>query len=1392
MATSTKDVKLRLSVETLGEADIARLKTAVLQLAKEGGDAGPEFQRLVDALDQLGAQGTALAQFQQLAEQTERLGREQAAAAQRVDEMAERLAAARTSAASFADAQQQAGEALRAAQTAVLQVSGEIVKLRSQYDTAGRATDEYRSALAALVDRQTAARTSALEARAALAEANKEYGTAERQLKTVETAYARADKAARDVGQAFADSTGALRDAEQAAEALGVSTADVAGAQAALTASFADLGTEAQQLQYWLDAGAQALRDQEAEAQRTAQQQQALLSSLNAEIKLRQSLSAEREQAAAASRAAAEAARAEEQAQEQAAAAARAKADADAEMAEHNRLIAIQQAALNDLHRRSADALHAETAAIREATQGASLYEAAKRQQADAERAAATAAEQAMQRIDDAFRSVGVRSAQDLQREIDEVRAAMVTVQTHANATGARLAGAFQAGEDRIASLQRELRELNGTLTIGDRVSRLFAGSLSQITAGNLLADAIGSMVERVKDMGREFITTNLEVQRLSRALTQIYGSTTAAAEQLEFLRRTANDSGVAVGAMSDAFVRFSAATRSSGIDLETVNGVFAAVTRSAGVLGLTNDQVTGTLEALGQMASKGTVSMEELRQQLGDRLPGALSIAARGLGVTEDKLASMVEAGNLTARVFFPAFEQGLRETFGSGTERVEGFVQAWNRLKNAVAETAQQASNTSFFSTTGKVMDALASNIGGVVTALTTLAQAFVVVKAINIGASFLATGEAAAVAARAVAAKTASLAANAAAATTAAAANSRLAVAFGTMAAGARGALALIGGLPGMLALVLLNARELGTWIGESIGRWTSAGESIRQYEEAMRSQADAERAAAEQKRALKVEQDQLNLKTTEAATKATQAAEAAVTNAKKAVEAKEAEIAVSATLAQIVGDEEGVLRTAAIAAVDRATAQRTLTAETAALVAATEAEIAAVERTRDASGRLTEKQDEQVQKLRELLTGRREELKAAEANTRTQELERVQRQLTADLYRDNADRIDELAKAHENARSKAETMAASGVMSADQLRLANAEAAASARVLADGYSDLAARTKLKADAELASLAGTQARLSVEQGAYQQLAASARQMGDYAMAIYYEIEAKRIQIQVTELTAKAKRLEAEALEKAAIAERDALTKTGQLTEAKRLEIEARIANAKAKAVEAGASAAVIRALEAEIANLRAGIDLKNRSADANDRDSNSRLKNASAIDKQTDALQRQQRLTSDGLETNKDGSAKGTFNNTLPLDQVNAIIAKLNSGRLSADDLSAAQAAMQQASNARDWINATVRNSPGAVSTAAQQDAMRLYNGARSALEQVQALVQQGNAGSASRPGASPAPAPSPAPSSSKTVTVKLQLPNGRTETVNTVDQASADAMLRALEQASRSAS
>jgi tape measure domain-containing protein len=67
------------------------------------------------------------------------------------------------------------------------------------------------------------------------------------------------------------------------------------------------------------------------------------------------------------------------------------------------------------------------------------------------------------------------------------------------------------------------------------------------------------------------------------------------------------------------------------------------------------------------KMLSKGNVQAEELRGQLGERLPGAISYAAKALGVTTRQLNKMLEQGQVLAEDMIPKLSRVLREELGA-----------------------------------------------------------------------------------------------------------------------------------------------------------------------------------------------------------------------------------------------------------------------------------------------------------------------------------------------------------------------------------------------------------------------------------------------------------------------------------------------------------------------------------------------------------------------------------------------------------------------------------------------------------------------------------------------------------------------------------------------------
>lgn len=1517
MATSNKDVKLRLSVETLGEESVARLKDAVLKLAKEGGEAAPAFQGLADEIDRLGASNDALQQFQALADQTERLGLEQTAAAERLAALGAQLAAARANTEGFAEAQRQATGALASADRDVTKFTAELVKLRGSYVGSAKDTDEYRTKLGALVDKQTAARLAAQEQGAALTEANKAYTAAAREQAKLQTAYDKTESSVKRVQTVFQQTATALQEAEAAARSLGLSTDDVASAQGQLSTSFAAVGAEAEELQYWLDAGAQALREQQAESKRTIQTQQEHLTSLNAEIRLRQQLIAERTKAAEAARAGAAAAAAEEQAQRAAIAAARAKADADAEMLEHNRLLAIQQAAMNDLYRRGADALNQEAAAIREAAQATALYEAAKERQTLAERAAAEEAEKAAARIASAFDKVGIQSVQDLEREILEVRQAMETLRATAGLTGPAIDRAFATGEQRIQALERDIRQATGALTAADRAADIFRNSMGQIAAGNLVADAIGSMVERVKELGREFVNSIVALDQMRRGLNAVYKDTAVTTAQIEFLRATASDAGVSVGALSQEFLRFSASMTTAGVPLQQSNDLFEALIKAGSSLGLESEAVAGALNALGQMAAKGchapgtlirmadgtalavediavgdavmgsdgrarkvlelaagteamyritptegtpflvnrshklrllardglcstvmlrdylyeiegvggslirngaattfqvrsegvgpyhgfvldgdhlyldaqgfehhnTVSMEELRQQLGDRLPGAFGLVAKGLGITQAELVKLVESGNLAARDLFPALTQSLKSLHGETT----GLVPTWERFKGALTEMAQNAGDAGWAVVLNGALKLLGGTILTVLHAVSLLSEGF-----FSVG----------------------------------------------------RAAIVFFESLRG-------NGAQAMAWFNEESLKMQERLERQKQSLDKMlepQKQYSAGQAAAAQSNTKLAEsvaevvarttglsrEQQLQAVATalagnaalDASTRYVQfglAAAALLEKQKeqtlastKTAEAAKIEGEALIQIAQLRGDQVGILEASVAAAEKEAAAMAKVSESRNTELAILKQQLAQVEVNRVARQLSTEDVKVEVQEIEQKIIAAEGEAARSRESAAALRIEAVERRVATQTYADNSARVNEYRTAVEIATRAVEVAASAsrvGLATDAEVLSAKERLAVAQRLYSDALQDSVSKIDLETAAKSAGLQVEAASYGARVQSAEIMARQARLLGDTTQATYWEIEAKRASIEVTRINYEIKRLEAEAELKALEIQKLLIPMNDTLRTQKLQEIEIRMQLQKVKLDEAGAGDEVVRALEHEVSAMIVNQNQRRASGGAISTDTSLRQQNAGAIDKQTTALQNQQAVlgqkpvanqrqvdsenpygkTSDGFKANKDGSAAGGFTNTLVTKTAFDLVEKSRAGLLTAADLEMAQEGFRQAQEVMRYIQNT---QAGFASQIARSSSEAIYQGAKSALEKVNRLVAiEAEASAEPRVQAAQTAAAQPAaaqpPTSNKTITVRLQNGNN-TESVTVANQAQADALIRALQRASLTAS
>lgn len=286
--------------------------------------------------------------------------------------------------------------------------------------------------------------------------------------------------------------------------------------------------------------------------------------------------------------------------------------------------------------------------------------------------------------------------------DVDKLGKGLDRLGAEANQTGQEAQGGGQAlremGKDAqtaavaVGKAASELQEMGAAA--GRSESRLGATRRGLTSISTQLDEAQKKMGE-LRDLliagfsFNEFVQAAAQMESVSAGLEAVSGGSAAAGEQMDFVRRMANAAGADVAAVGQSFLGLAAATKGTAVEGEPARQVFEAVTLAMAKAGKSSADTQNALLALSQMASKGTVSMEELRGQLGEALPGALQAAASGMGVTTQDLIKLVETGQVAAQDLFPALAKGLNDLYG-GASSAQTLSQEITNIKNAFVDMA------------------------------------------------------------------------------------------------------------------------------------------------------------------------------------------------------------------------------------------------------------------------------------------------------------------------------------------------------------------------------------------------------------------------------------------------------------------------------------------------------------------------------------------------------------------------------------------------------------------------------------------------------------------------------------------------------------------------------
>lgn len=196
-----------------------------------------------------------------------------------------------------------------------------------------------------------------------------------------------------------------------------------------------------------------------------------------------------------------------------------------------------------------------------------------------------------------------------------------------------------------------------------------------------------------------QFIKMAAELERMAILIGTLEGSFATANQRMDQLIGLASRAPFSLNAITDAFIKL----KTAGIEPITGadgGGPLKALIDGLSAFGATDQQFNRVALAIQQMAGKGVVSLEELRQQMGDAIPTAMRLMAEGLGMTTARLISEIGKGNIEAQRGINALLTTMREKYSGMADLLTNTMGgAYRQLATQFNRLAEETRRAGFF---------------------------------------------------------------------------------------------------------------------------------------------------------------------------------------------------------------------------------------------------------------------------------------------------------------------------------------------------------------------------------------------------------------------------------------------------------------------------------------------------------------------------------------------------------------------------------------------------------------------------------------------------------------------------------------------------------------------
>jgi tape measure domain-containing protein len=197
-----------------------------------------------------------------------------------------------------------------------------------------------------------------------------------------------------------------------------------------------------------------------------------------------------------------------------------------------------------------------------------------------------------------------------------------------------------------------------GAVGRGGGIASEIASEFGQATKQVLLFGTAYKALAAITALPGNIVNATANLQSFRNQLEAVTGGGKIMTSSLKLIEDTVSKFNMPIDSARQGFVRLYASMAPAGISGETIENIFTGLAATSTTLGMSSDQVDRMTYALSQMASKGQITSEELKGQLGDVFPQAVSLFAEAAGFLNDTMDDQAKAKGISS--FLKALEDG------------------------------------------------------------------------------------------------------------------------------------------------------------------------------------------------------------------------------------------------------------------------------------------------------------------------------------------------------------------------------------------------------------------------------------------------------------------------------------------------------------------------------------------------------------------------------------------------------------------------------------------------------------------------------------------------------------------------------------------------------------